>query len=178
MSDSSHLELSNPYDISASEQISRVMATFESASSSIVYLPFKGDMQVLSASHVHFKQTYHEVKFLREGDSGMTYATIPKRKANDILARHSQQKTPALYDELRSSLVAAKFNKDNKLEGDLSAEIYFLTQFFTPVHPGLTGAIDSHLQDKIQWVTLPFCSGGNLVQFSNQFPEALTLPFR
>lgn len=115
-------------------------------------------------SRAHFRQNYHEVKFLGEGDNGETHAAISKADTAAVLADHHPHTEP-FYKAIRSKLVAVKFAKDQNCEGDLTNEILFLTQTITASHPNVISCIDSFLKRTSQWLAMPFCSGGTLQDF-------------
>ncbi|KAK4544222.1 hypothetical protein LTR36_004432 [Oleoguttula mirabilis] len=120
-----------------------------------------------NASQAHHARKHMLVKFLGAGDNGDTFAALSKADADRIIAKHNAYNilTPAFFNELRAAVTAVKFYKPSNLEGDLQNEIDFLTKTITTKHPRITPCLDSHVRGASQSLTLPFCSGGNLVSF-------------
>jgi serine/threonine protein kinase len=116
------------------------------------------------ASEAHFREKYVKIKYLSCGDNGYTFAAIAKADAEAVFAEYLKD-TRGLYDALGSKLVAVKFPKEDNLEGDLSNEIDFLTRTMTVKHPCYTYAVDSHIDDKVQWLALPYFPGGSLKSY-------------
>ena len=144
-------------------------------------LPSMGNTpETQSNSHRHYRQLYHEVKYISSGDNGETFAAIKKTDADKIAARHQHLKTEAYFDELRYHLVAVKLCKDYFIENDLEQEIIFLTHSLKVRHPCFTSCLNVCLDDKqgIQWLALSFISGGDLSDFVDDMPHALSLSFR
>lgn len=131
-------------------------------------------------SRQDFRRFYHEVKYLGSGDNGNTFAAISKQNADQIAVKHGYRKTQAYFNELRDYLVAVKYCKDAFDENDLENEIMFLTKTMPIDHPCYTACVRACVDDglNVQWLALPFCSGGDLGSFLGKFPHAISLSFR
>ena len=129
-------------------------------------------------SREHFNLTYKEIKFLGAGDNGNAYAAIAKSSLAKIRVKHHDNFSPDFFDDVRACMVVVKFAKDDNLEGDLTNEIEFLTQHFTPTSGRLSHAIDAHLDGDCQWLAMPFCAGGDLSNLLDDLPTAISMSFR
>ncbi|KAK5683343.1 hypothetical protein LTS10_004874 [Elasticomyces elasticus] len=115
----------------------------------------------LEASKDSFKLRHYIIKPLGSGD-------------NESQGRHDA----SYYAALRRKVVVVKFAKDDNLEGDLTNEITMLRDVLTTPNPYFTTAIDTFLCGPMQWLTLPYLRGGNVMSFLLDHPEDATLGFR
>ncbi|TKA29445.1 hypothetical protein B0A50_03457 [Salinomyces thailandicus] len=109
-----------------------------------------------AASHRHLSQTHHELCVLGFGYNGETYLALPKTSLADL----PEDLTP---ENLTPHLIVAKFNHPDVTSHPLASEITVMKQ--VPPHRHLISHLASHHDGPIQWLTLPFCPGGDLASF-------------
>ncbi|KAK5133884.1 hypothetical protein LTR08_007113 [Meristemomyces frigidus] len=147
-------------------------------SSSPTAQPLQGSIsaEAISSSKAHHQRTHILLKTLGAGDNGDIHASILRSDVDQTTAKHDRR-TAAFYKELRAKVVAVKFVKPSTAEGDLENEITFLTQCLTTRSVRVVHCINSVLNDNVQWLTTPYCSGGDLQSFINDHGASLNTSF-
>ncbi|TKA76789.1 hypothetical protein B0A55_05849 [Friedmanniomyces simplex] len=132
-------------------------------------------------SRLHFRLNHDEFKLLGEGWSGVAYLAVKKTNADIPQSPTTEAPNlPATHPVVPTDPRVVKYYKaDMGPDGtDLQKEIDILkTLCAGHSHPGIVSLLDFHIDGPVQWMTTPFMSGGTLYQFSQRYPEAITVPF-
>lgn len=136
----------------------------------------------VNPSRQHYQKYYYEIKHLGSGAFGDVYLAIDRQIADGLQAQSETMDRAELYNAMKAQLVAIKVSTRGRFRyvvetTGLSEEIHIITNVIPTGHSRIIEALDSCVSGDVRWLAMPYVTGGNLCDFADAFPDAMSLAF-
>lgn len=145
-------------------------------------VPHQKQSTMLSmASYSHFSKTYHLLrKKLDEGTSGVAHLAINRTTATKLYVLYLHTGDISFLEKLKAELVVLKEavctpgarTPSDECSASIRREVKLLTGPFPLKHPRIIEVLDHHVDEKVQWLTMPYLPWGTAANFitDNRIP--------